>query len=146
MKRPMIDSLDKKLITLLEQDARQSIERLANQLGVSPSTISRRIEKLVKNNVIRIMARPEPTKINLPLSVIVAFDIAHDKLNSVTKILSSRQEVRWLAVTSGRFDIFALMWFPSTEELFHFMQDEVGKLEGVRNTETFISLQVVKGL
>ncbi|MFC1941555.1 Lrp/AsnC ligand binding domain-containing protein [Chloroflexota bacterium] len=65
-------------------------------------------------------------------------------MNSVTKILSSRQEVRWLAVTSGRFDIFALMWFPSIEELFHFMQDEVGKLEGVRNTETFISLHVEK--
>ncbi|MFC2024826.1 AsnC family protein [Chloroflexota bacterium] len=47
MKRPMTDSLDGKLITLLERDARQSIERIANQLGVSPSTISRRMEKLI---------------------------------------------------------------------------------------------------
>ena len=146
MKRSMIDSLDKKLITFLEQDARQGVDRLANQLGVSSSTISRRIEKLLKNNVIRIVAKPEPTKINLPLSAIVAFDVDHDKLNSVTKILNSRQEVRWLAVTSGRFDIFALMWFPSTEELFRFMENEVGKLEGVINTETFISLHVEKDL
>ncbi|MFC2047901.1 Lrp/AsnC family transcriptional regulator [Chloroflexota bacterium] len=142
----MIDSLDEKLITLLEQDTRQSIERIANQLGVSPSTISRRMEKLIKNNVIRIVARPSASKIGLRLRVVIALNVNHDKLDSVAKILNSRQEVRWLAVTSGRFDIFALMWFPSTEELFHFMGNEVGKLEGVRNSATFISLRVEKGL
>ena len=142
----MVDSLDEKLIKLLGKDAQQRSEVLAKQLGVSSSTIRRRIEKLVKNKVIRIVARPEPTKLNLPLRVIFGFDVAHDKLNYIADRLSSREEVRWLAVTSGRFDIIAIMWFPSTEELYRFLEKEVGTLEGVRNTETFISLHVEKGL
>ncbi len=146
MKRSIKDALDKKLIRLLGKDARQRNAVLAKKLGVSPVTIKRRIDKLINNQVISIVARPEPTRLNLPLQVIAAFDVAHDRLNYIADRLSSRDEVRWLSVTSGRFDIIAIMWFASTDELHSFMEKEVGDLEGVRNTETFICLHVQKSL
>jgi len=140
-----IDSLDEQLINLLSRDARQSSSVLANQLHVSSSTIRRRMNNLILRGVLRIVATPEPTKIGLPLSVLIAFNIAHDSLNVAMKSLSSRPEIKWLAATSGRFDIIALAWFPSTDALFSFMERELSKLEGIKGSETFICLHEEKG-
>lgn len=141
----MTDSLDEQLIELLSQDARQSSEALAKQLNVSSSTIRRRIDKLVKRGILRFAALTEPTKIGFPLRAIIAFDVAHDKVNEFMRALSSKSDVKGLAATSGRFDVMALVWFTSTDALFRFMESEVPKMEGVRNTETFIRLHVEKG-
>lgn len=144
MKRSMLDSLDKTLVKLLQTDARQNSNALAKHLGVNSSTIRRRIEKLLKDEVIRFVVIPDPKKIGLPLQAVVAFDVAEDMLKSVLEKLGNLEEVQWLTVTTGRFDVLASIWVPSTEELFHFLEEFVAKLEGVRNTETFICLHVEK--
>lgn len=140
----MIDQFDKELISLLEQGARQTSEKLAEQLSASPSTVRRRISKLIKRGVIRIVAIPDPTQIGVPLIAIVAFQILHEKLNSFLKTLGSRKDVKCLYITSGRFDAIALMWFSSTEQLYKFMERELSKIEGIRATETFVCLHVEK--
>jgi len=141
----MRDSLDKRLVELLSQDARQSSEALAKHLKVSSSTVRRRISKLVKRGTLRFAALAEPTELGFHLRALIAFNVAHEKLNEFTQALSSRPEVKGLAVTTGRFDVIALVWFTATDALLHFMQNEVSKIEGVRNSETFICLHVEKG-
>ena len=141
----MRDSLDKRLVELLSQDARQSSQALAKQLKVSSSTVRRRIAKLVKRGTLRFAALTEPTELGFRLRALIAFDVDHEKLNQSIQALSSRPEVKGLAVTTGRFDVIALVWFTSTDTLLHFMQNEVSMMEGVRNTETFICLHVEKG-
>ena len=140
----MVDLLDKDLILLLQQDANQTSEKLAEQLSVSPSTVRRRMSELIKHGVVRIVAIPEPAQIGLPLIAIVAFQICHEKINSFLQALGSRNDVKCLYVTSGRFDAIALMWFSSTEQLYHFMEVEVGKLEGIKATETFVCIHAEK--
>ena len=140
----MVDQFDKELISLLEQDARQTSDKLAKQLSASPSTVRRRMSELLKHGVVRIVAIPEPKKIGFPLIAIVAFQVLHEKLDSFTKMLGSRKDVKCLYVTSGRFDAIALMWFSSTEQLYEFMEREVSKLEGIKATETFICLHTEK--
>ena len=142
--RIMVDLLDKELISLLEQDANQTSEKLAEQLAVSPSTVRRRVSELIKRGVVRIVAIPDPRQIDLPLIVVVAFQISHEKANSFFKTLGSRKDVKCLYATSGRFDAIALMWFSSTEQLYEFMEKEVGKIEGIKSTETFVCLHVEK--
>lgn len=140
----MVDQFDKQLISLLEQDARQTSEKLAKQLSASPSTIRRRMSELIKRGSIRIVAIPEPKHIGTPLVAIVAFQILHEKLNSFVTTMGRRKDVKCLYVTSGRFDAIALMWFSSTEQLYEFMEREVSKIEGIKATETFVCLHAEK--
>ena len=140
----MVDQFDKELISLLEQDANQTSDKLAEQLSVSPSTIRRRMSQLIKNGVVRIVGIPEPRQIGLPLIVVIAFQILHEKANSFFKTFGSRKDVKCLYATSGRFDAIALMWFSSTEQLYEFMEKEVPKLEGIKATETFVCLHAEK--
>ncbi len=140
----MVDQFDKELISLLEQDAKQSSEKLAEQLSASPSTVRRRMSELIKRGVIRIVAIPDSKQIGAPLVAIIAFQVVHEKLNSFLQAFGSRKDVKCLYVTSGRFDAIALMWFSSTEHLYDFMEREVAKIDGVRATETFVCLHTEK--
>lgn len=140
----MIDSIDQELIQLLEQDALQTSVELAGQLYMSSATIRRRLRRLKQSGVIRITAIPDPKRVGLPVIAVVAFQIFHEKAKLFRKVLSARKEVKCLYTTSGRFDAIALMWFASTEHLFDFMDNDVGKIEGVRTTETFVCLHTEK--
>lgn len=139
-----MDRIDQQLIELLGQDAHQKSVALAKQLGVSSATVRRRLARLIKSGIIGITAVVDPSKVGYPLTALIAFDIAHDKLQSVTQMLAGKPEITWVATTTGRFDIIALAWFHSTEELSDFLQREVSAMEGLRDTETFICLHVEK--
>ena len=140
----MVDSLDMELISLLEQDAMQTSDTLAEQLSSSPSTIRRRMGELIKRGAIRIVAIPDPKQIGLSLTVIVAFGVSHDKLDSFFKTLGQRKDVKCLFASSGRYDAIALMWFSSTEQLYKFIEKDIPKIDGIKSTETFVCLHVEK--
>jgi len=141
-----IDSLDERLIKLLQKDARRSSDVLAKQLKVSPATVRRRMRRLIQNGTMRIAAIADPAKIGLPLAVMIALHVEHDKLDSVVEQLYKRPEVGWLSSTTGRFDIMALARFPSAEGLSKFIQKEITEIDGIRDSETFVCLNIKKDL
>ncbi len=135
-----VDSVDKRLIELLQEDAGRSSDVLARHLKVSAATVRRRTRRLIKNQVIRIGAVVDPQKVGLPLAAIMAIDVVNEKLDDVVKTLASKPGVIWVSTTTGRFDVIALVRFPSTDELSRFVQSELSKVEGIRDSETFICL------
>jgi len=144
-KMAILDSIDQELLQLLEQDARQKSEALAKQLGVSPTTVRRRIRDLIQSGVLRIVALVDPVEAGFPLISIIAFDVANENLESALQILTSRPEIKWLSTTTGRFDVLALARFRSTDELSNFVHKELADIEGLKDSETFVCLQVGKG-
>jgi Lrp/AsnC family transcriptional regulator for asnA, asnC and gidA len=141
----MIDLLDERLCQIMGQCARQNIDEIAKQLTASPSTIRRRIRELIRSGVLRLVGVVDPSKIGFPLAAVIAFNVSHDKLNQAMEVLASRPEVKWASTTTGRFDVIALTWFRSTDELSQFLQEELACIEGFRDSETFVCLNVQKG-
>ncbi len=140
----VIDSLDQKLIDLLMQDAHRTSHALAHQLNVDPSTVRRRVKKLLDEGIIHIVALPEPEKIGLSAEAVIALDVRHENVKSALRVLRDSTKVRWAAATSGRFDVMAHVWCYSINDLYQFIENELGKIEGLRNSETFICMQVEK--
>ena len=141
----MLDSLDEKLIQLLAKDAQQTSKVLATQLNVNPTTVRRRLKKLIRSGVVRIASLADPNKVGLPLITVIAFDVARHGLESAVQMLASQPEVKWVSTTTGRFDILVMAAFRTTDELTDFVQGRLAKMEGLRDTETIICLQVSKG-
>jgi len=140
-----MDKIDNQLIQLLGENARQSSYRLATKLKLSPTTVRRRIRKLIQSGVLRIVATVDPDKVGFPLSAIIGFDVDQDKVNSALQALASMPEVKWLSTSTGQFDLLALTRFRSPDELSDFLQKELTGIKGLKNTETFICLRVEKG-
>ncbi len=142
----IIDSVDERIVRLLGQDARQNSETLAKQLNLSAATVRRRLRKLIRSDLLRIVGVVDPTSFGFPLIVIIALDVTHDKVELAMEELSKRPEVRFVSTTTGRYDIIAVARFRSTEHLSEFVKKELSKLEGIRDSETFICLEVKKGI
>ena len=136
---------DEKLVRLLGQDARQNSETLAKKLKLSSATVRRRLRRLLQSDSLRIIGVVNPRDFGLPVAVVIALDIAHDKLESAVRTLAKRSEITWAAITTGRFDMLVLAWFPSTDSLSNFLTKELAQIEGVRDSETLICLDVKKG-
>ena len=140
------DSVDEQLVRLLGQDARQSSEALAKQLNLSAATVRRKLRKLIKSDLLRIVGVVDPTSFGFPLIVVITFDIVRDKVELATKKLSELPEIRFVSTITGRYDIIAIARFRSTDCLSEFVTKELAKLEGIRDSETFVCLEIKKGI
>jgi Lrp/AsnC family transcriptional regulator for asnA, asnC and gidA len=139
-----IDSLDQRIIDLLMQDARQSSIDLAKQLDVDASTVRRRMKKLLDEEIIHVVALPEPERVGLTAEAVIALDVTQEHIKSALQLLRDNTRVRWAAATSGRYDVMAYVWCYSINDLYQFIENELSKIEGIRNSETFICMQVEK--
>ena len=140
-----LDETDSKIIKLLEENAWQTSEALAKPLGVSSATVRRRLKQLVQNGVIRAVAITNPDRAEARLNAIIALNVSHQSIDEVMQALASQSEVKWVATTTGRFDILALVEFNSTEALFKYLRGKLLRIEGITDSETFVCLHVKKG-
>ena len=139
-----MDYINEQLIRLLERNARQSSETLARQLNVSSATIRRRLKKLLDSNLLHIVAYKDPIRAGLPLAAVIAFNIDHGLLDSAMKAICSYPEVILACTSTGRYDAFALTRFSSNEEFSSFLRNEITKIEGIKDSETFVCLHIEK--
>jgi Lrp/AsnC family transcriptional regulator for asnA, asnC and gidA len=141
----MKDELDEQIIALLGNDARQSSKVLARQLNVSAATIRRRIGKLNRSGILQFVAAIDSVKAPYSTIVVLALDVERAKVKSVTDILVRLPEIKWVATTTGRFDILATAYLTTGSKLSDFLENRIGDIEGIRDSETFVCLDVRKG-
>jgi DNA-binding Lrp family transcriptional regulator len=139
------DEFDFKLAQIIGRDARQSSEEIAKQLNVNSATVRRRLKNLIDNGYLHIVGVVDPVDFGLPVAVILGLDVDNDQLDAVLRLLLDQPEIKWAAITTGRFDITAIGRFPSIAELAVFITKQLGHVKGLRNTETSICLNVEKG-
>jgi Lrp/AsnC family transcriptional regulator for asnA, asnC and gidA len=139
-----LDPLDQQLITLLQTNGRASNIELAKQIGVSEGTIRRRFRSLIKDKIIKVVAIPDPAKLGRSTSALVGLQVDPAEVDPVANKLAAIPEVQYVSVTTGAFDIFVWVALSSPEELSSFLRLQVGSIQGVRRTETFVNLSIRK--
>ena len=139
-----MDELDRKIVAILEENGRASNASVARQLGVSEGTVRRRLNRLIREGYIRVLAIPDPQRLGYETEAIIGIQADPGQLDAVAEELAQMRETLWVATTTGAFDIFAWVVLPGSEQLADFLKNRVGTIPGVRRTETFVSLGVKK--
>ena len=139
-----IDQTDRAIISLLQDDARQSNAAIARVIGVSEATIRRRIKIMVEDGVVAIQAVLNPTKFGLSTSAMIGIDVQPDHLDTGAEALNDRKEVGFLGVCTGRYDLLVWALVESLDQLREFLEGFLAKVPGVRKTETLVLLDVKK--
>ena len=139
-----MDELDRKIIALLQKDGRASNAGIARGVGVSEGTVRRRLKRLVQDEYIRVVALLDPGKMGYTTEAIIGVQVDPDKVDQVADDLADLDEVNWVAVTTGSYDVFAWVTLLSSEALGIFLRTRVGIIPGVNRTETFVTLAVKK--
>ena len=142
--RPATDELDRKIIEMLQADGRASHARMARDLGISEGTVRRRLAKLLHDHVIRVVAIAEPEQLGYHTSAFIGLQVDPARVEAVAAQLALLTETEHVAITTGSYDIFIWVNLASSEALASFLHTKVGIVEGVRHTETFVSLETRK--
>ncbi|MFC1918274.1 Lrp/AsnC family transcriptional regulator [Chloroflexota bacterium] len=137
--------LDRKIVTLLGEDAQQGNTVLAKKLNVSSATIRQRVKKLVYSGLLSIVSVADPVLLGLPLSVVLALDVAGEKSELVIKELTRRPEISWVSATTGPFDIIAIARVRSLVSLYSFLTNELALVDGIKDVQSFVCLNSEKG-
>jgi DNA-binding Lrp family transcriptional regulator len=136
----LLDKLDRRLIALLQADARTSAADLSRQLGVARTTVLARLARLEKQGVIVgytvKLARDEGEQ---GVEAYVGITTEPKSARLVTARLATLPELRQLCSVSGEFDYLALLHADSTARLDALL-DEIGAFEGVIKTTTSVVL------
>ena len=131
----MIDDTDKEILEVLGDNARTPFLNIAKQLGVSESTIRKRVNNLEENGVIKkYSVIIEPTKLGYGSVAIVGIDVVPEKFLDVSKKLTKFDNVKFVATTTGDHMIMIEIWMDKTSELRDFISDKIEKMDGVTRT------------
>lgn len=138
------DEIDRHIIALLRQEGRRSNIDIAKQLGVTETTIRKRIKRLITEDVMRVVAITNPYKIGYQIDTLIGIHVEPDKVMAVSRQLAHMEEVRYVGVTTGTYDLMIAALFRSNEELLQFVTAKLGTTPGVRSTQTSHVLKVLK--
>ncbi|MGI6673721.1 MAG: Lrp/AsnC family transcriptional regulator [Limnochordia bacterium] len=139
-----LDDLDKKILAYLQEDGRMTFVTLASHLGVSEGTIRKRVKRLEDAGVLRTMGVTDPLKMGLDTVAFIWFKVGRLHLDGVIAALTELEEVRYLVVTTGGYDLVAMVVLPNRTQLVQLLNDKLSQIEGIISTETSIVLQIHK--
>lgn len=134
-----IDEIDRKLISLLTDNARAPVADLARQLGIARTTVQSRIDRLSAQGVIAGFTLRPGTALRPPIRATVLVVIEPRSAPAVLSRLRSMPVVESVHTTSGRVDLIVSLGADTTEELDQTL-DRIGAVQGVRSSESLIHL------
>jgi Lrp/AsnC family transcriptional regulator for asnA, asnC and gidA len=144
MRSPKIDELDLKIISHLQENGRIPVAELAKKLNQPENTVRYRIERLLKNGVIRrFTALVDPRALGLNVSAAVMFKVDPKKLDQLLEKLTSMKDVTNIYQLSGEWDLIAVIFAKDIQDL-HERVEELRRAEGVKEMNVMITTRVIK--
>jgi Lrp/AsnC family transcriptional regulator for asnA, asnC and gidA len=132
-----LDDIDLAIIACLQYDGRMPYTAVAREVGVSEATIRNRVNRLRDENVLQIVGVVDPHLLGMRSTAIVGVVTEPARLQYVAREIASYDEVSYLVMTSGTFDLLVEILCQDTDHLARLLSDQLHCVEGVRRTETF---------
>ena len=142
----MIDGIDRKILTILQKNARIANTEIAKQVSMAPSAVLERLRKLEeKGIVVGYAVNLDASKLDFGLVAFV-FVKSDDRIGEVktAKLLAEIPEVQEVHHVAGEDCFMMKVRAADTNHLSSILRDKIGKIDAVRSTRTTIVLDTVK--
>jgi DNA-binding Lrp family transcriptional regulator len=148
MAQGQLDSIDRKLLHRLQDNARQSNVVLARAVGLSPSPCLRRVRELEKRGVIRqYVTLLDPAQLGLGVSVFVQVRLerqVEEALERFEAFIRERSEVMECYLMTGDADYLLRVVVSDIPAYERFIMDHLTRLPGVASIRSSFALKQVK--
>ena len=140
----ILDETDLKILEILRKDGRATFAEIAAQLHVSPGMIRQHYNRLVAHGYLKVVAITNPVHRGLKTMALIGVRTDGNQMLKVADKIAKLKEVVYLVVVSGRYDIMIEVFCRDHEDLLNFVTEKLYGIDGVRETETFMHLKIVK--
>lgn len=137
------DKLDRDLITILREDGRAPVSKLAVLLGVSRVTVQNRLDRLLDSGaVLGFTIRALEDVGTDGVKAIMMIEVAGQSTTKTIRGLRGIPELRQLHSTNGKWDLVAHLTSETLADFDRVLR-EVRDVEGIVNSETSILLSSI---
>lgn len=143
-----LDAIDRKILAILQQDGRTTMQQLADQVGLSLSPCHRRVKLLEARGVIsRYAAMVDQKAIGLHVSVFISIKLVRQKeedLARFAKAISRWDEVLECYLMTGNRDYLLRVVAADLAAYEKFLKTKLTRLDGIASIESSFALSQVK--
>ncbi len=139
-----LDQADETLLAVLRRDGRAPLTELQAATGLSEGVVRRRLDRLRSTGVLYMDVQFDHEPLGRTVEAMLWLTVAPAALAAVGSALAGHGEVRFAAATTGQANVVAATLHRDTAELYTYLSDRIGALEGVQSIETALILRQVK--
>ena len=139
----VLDAIAKRIIEQLQADGRKSYAAIAKDVGLSEAAVRQRIQRLLDAGVMQIVAVTDPLTLGFRRQAMVGVRAEGD-LRQVASQLGELADVDYVVMTAGSFDILLELVAEDDDHLLRVINEQIRTVPGVRDTEIFMYLRLVK--
>lgn len=138
-----MDAVSLAIIEQLQEDGRRPYAAIGKAVGLSEAAVRQRVQKLLDQGVMQIVAVTDPLTVGYRRQAMLGINVEGD-LDPIADALSAMQEVEYVVLTAGSYDILAEVVCEDDDHLLEVINKRVRNLPGVRSTESFVYLKLKK--
>jgi Lrp/AsnC family transcriptional regulator, regulator for asnA, asnC and gidA len=139
-----VDAVDRRIVTALQHDGRRPFTSIAKELGLSEAAVRQRVARLQAAGIMQVVAVADPMTLGYRAMAMVAISVDGRALKQVAEAVRRLPEVSYLVLTAGSFDMLAEVVCEDNDHLLRLLSEDLAGIEGVRETETFMYLRLLK--
>jgi Lrp/AsnC family transcriptional regulator for asnA, asnC and gidA len=138
----MLDELGLKIISELQEDARQSFREIGRKLKVSEGTVRNRVKSLVTSDTMKISAIPNLEKLELNFMSVMCIEVKVGSAEKVEHLLIQSPNVYYLCGCTGIYDIIGIFVFHTPSEFDDFVKNVIANVPDIVRTTTFVVMHI----
>jgi Lrp/AsnC family transcriptional regulator for asnA, asnC and gidA len=138
-----LDDVAKQIIEELQQDGRKSYAAIAKAVGLSEAAVRQRVQRLLDAGVMQIVGVTDPLRLGFQRQAMIGIKAEGD-LRQVADKLASINEVDYVVLCAGSFDLLVECVCADDAHLLSLLNDSIRSIPGVRTAETFVYLELAK--
>jgi Lrp/AsnC family transcriptional regulator for asnA, asnC and gidA len=138
-----LDEINKQIIDHLQRDGRMSYATLAKTIGLSEAAVRQRVQRLLDNGLMQIVAVTDPLTLGFARQAMVGLRVNGD-LRVIADQLAAIPEVDYVVICAGRYDLLVELVCTDDAHLLDLLNEKVRTIEGVAAVDTFMYLKLAK--
>ena len=139
-----IDKIDAKIIELLQKNGRMQNKQISKCVKISEATVRNRLDRLLKEQIIKIVAVSDPFKVGFGLVGNLRIKVDVKMVEHVGDELRKLDEVWYVGQITGDSDFDVEFIVESLDSLNELLLHKIGSIEGIISTETHFVLRHFK--
>jgi DNA-binding Lrp family transcriptional regulator len=143
---PTMTDADEALLSVLQRDGRAAMPELQAASGMSEDAVRRRLALLRASGVLYFGVQYPPELLGQRAAAMLWLSVAPAALSAVGAAMAGHDEVNFVAAVTGPANVFASVHCRDARQLYAYLSEKIGALEGVLAIETALVLRHIKQL
>jgi Lrp/AsnC family transcriptional regulator, regulator for asnA, asnC and gidA len=139
-----VDPVDRRIVAALQRDGRRPFTAIARDLGISEAAVRQRVARLQAAGVMQVVAVADPMTLGFKTMAMVAISVDGRARKQAAEAVRRLPEVSYLVLTAGSFDMLAEVVCEDNDHLLRLLSEDLARIDGVRQTQTFMYLRLLK--